>query len=575
MVRFISTFLRLFLYSYLLFIPIVSCVAVQDPEGGPPDTTPPKLIRSLPENGALNFKAKKIRCTFDKYIAGDDVENNLVIMPNVDAPKNKKPYRYNIHGKTLEITFNVPLKDDTTYCMHFNKAIKDIHEGTKATGAQLTFSTGSFIDPISLKGSVKELLTHKPVGDATVYLYDATRDPKEWQEKGTPDYYTTTDKDGNFAIDCIRLGNYYIRATTGQSNNYKIDYEKDKYGFFKNPIDLNDSREDILLPLVAADVRDLKLLRSTAQRGFFEIVFNKAITKYQLIPLQTLGAKGKPAIYSFLSEQSPKTIIIYNTFGLLEGDCFKVRLSAEDALHMKLEEDIEIGFKEGHTEGSKKALSCTLSPRALPSICSDFTESILFNKPIKEINAALIYFECSNQQKMLLKENEWSWNENRTKLTIKKHFTEEEMMQFATQEEEKETKPKVVRQMVKLSIEAGACIAFDKSTNKKIDQTYLLRKKEETGTISGNVETAVSDFIIELLNDKDKVVDSIRNKKSYQFTMVPPGSYKMRLLVINQGEEEWSPGNIIQNIEPNPVIFYEKEINMTENWDVTGIDFKF
>lgn len=575
MLRSISMLIQLFRLSYLLLMPIVSCVAVQTPEGGPPDETPPKLVRSLPENGALHFKGKKIRLTFDKDIAVENIYNNLLIMPKLDQPKNKQPYSYTVSGKTLQLTLHAPLKEETTYSIHFNKAIKDTHEGTKPTSGVVTFSTGSFMDPITIKGKVKELLTSQPVGDVNVYLYSAARDPQEWQEKGIPDYYTTADKDGNFTIGCIRLGKYYIRATTGQSSTYKIDYEKDKYGFFKDPIDLNDDREDIVLSLIASDVRDLKLLRGTPQKGLFEIVFNKAVTKYQLLPLETIGAKGKPQIYSFLSAQSPKIITIYNTFGLLEGDSFKVKLRAEDALHRSLEEDISIGFKEGKAEITKAALSYSLLPSTFPSILPDFTTSILFNKPIKAFKEALMYFECNHQQKIALKQTEWEWNENHTKLTIHKHFTPEEIRQFVTQTQEKENKSKVMEQMVTLQIESGACTAFDQSTHEKITQTYPLRKKEATGTISGNVETTTPYFIIELLNQKDECVAAIRNKKSYQFTMVPPGAYKMRLLVLNEGEEEWSPGDILQNIEPNPVIFYEKEINVTEKWDITGIDFTF
>ncbi|MEF2228462.1 MAG: Ig-like domain-containing domain [Candidatus Cardinium sp.] len=572
MLRFLV--LQLVHFSYLLLLPIISCVAVQEPEGGPPDETPPVLVRSFPEDGVLNFKGKTIRFTFNKDIDVENPYHNLLFMPKLAESKNKQPYSYSVNGKTLQLKLNAPLKEDTTYSIHFSKAVKDTHEGTKAMEKVLTFSTGSFIDPITMKGSIKELLTNRAVGNVSVYLYSAERDPQEWQQAGTPDYYTTADKDGNFTISCIRLGKYYLRATTGKGHTYKIDYEKDKYGFFKDPIDLNESREDIVLPLIAADVRDLKLLRGTPQKGWFEIILNKPITHYQLIPLQTVGTKGKPQIYSFFSEQSPKIIIIYNTFGLLEGDTFKVKLRAEDALHRALEETIAIRFKEGKIDPTH--LSYSLSPQPLPSILPAFTTSILFSKPIKGFKEDLIYFECKYQEKIPLKQDEWVWNENQTKLTIKKHFTPEEIMQFVTQTKEaKDDKSKAMQQMVTLHIEPGACTAFDQTTHKKISQSYPLRKKEETGTVSGNVETTTYHFIIELLNQKDECVASIRDKKSYQFTMIPPGSYSIRLLVLNAGEEEWSPGDILKNIEPNPVIFYEKEINVIENRDITGIDFKF
>lgn len=562
-------------WHYLAIMLLVSCVTEQLPEGGPPDETPPKLVRSFPENGALNFKDRKIRVTFNKNIAVEDIYNKLLVMPKLDKPENKQPYNYFINGKTLELKLNSPLKADTTYSIHFNDVVKDKREGTKATDVVLTFSTGSFIDPITAKGKTKDLLTDKLVGGVNVYLYSAERDPKEWQEKGIPDYYGVSDKDGNFTIDRIRLGKYYIRATTGKNSKYEIDYENDKYGFFKDPIDLNDSQDAIVLPLITADVRDFKLLRSSSQKGFFEIAFNKAIEKYQLTALQTIGVKGKPQLYSLLSDKSPKTVFLYNTFGLLAGENFKVKLIAEDTMHMVLEESLSIHFKEGREDVTKSGLAVSLAPRALPSVLSTFTESVLFSKPIKEIKQELIYFACKDQKRIALKEDELEWNSNRTKLTIKKNFSQEEMMQFLTEEKERQDTSKVVKQVVVLLVEAGACTAFDKAKNKEIKISYPIRNEEETGTIAGNIDTSISYFIIELLDGNDKVVDSIRNKKDYQFTMIPPGTYKMRILVLNEGEDSWSPGNIRKNIEPSPVIFYEKDITVVAKWDVTGIDFKF
>ena len=89
--------------------------------------------------------------------------------------------------------------------------------------------------------------------------------------------------------------------------------------------------------------------------------------------------------------------------------------------------------------------------------------------------------------------------------------------------------------MVILQIEEDACTAFDKEQNKKIRLTYPLRNEEETGTIMGNIETAADHFIIELLDNKNEVIDSIRDLKKYKFTMIPPGCYKMRILFTKCG----------------------------------------
>lgn len=552
---------------------LVSCVTVQTPEGGPPDERPPMLIRTVPENGSLNFKGKKITLTFDKDISVENVYAKLKVMPKLDKPKNKQPYSYKVCGNTLKITLNVPLKEDATYAMHFNDVVKDIHEGTKATNAVLTFSTGSFIDPITAKGCIKDLLTNKPVGDVHVFLYNAERDPKAWNDKGEgePDYYTTSDKEGNFTIERIRLGRYYIRAMTGKKHACEIDYEKEKYGFLRDPIDLTDSREDIVVPLVAADVRDFKLLRVVPQKGLCEIVLNKPVKTYAVFPLQVVGTNTQ--LYSFVDPTAPKTVCVYNTLGMLGGEDFELKLMAEDTLHVLLEKQVTIRFKEGKQD--VKRLTHSLKPRPIPSIVPRFKETISFNKPMAKVHASLLYFEGKHQEKIGLTKEALHWNATKTQLTIKKNFSEEELKKFTTTQKEGASAHTTIQRSIALKMDAGACIAFDQEKSKPIDSTYVLRNEAETGTVSGTIETTHGCFRIDLLNEKDEVVDSIRNQKNYQFKMVPPGTYAIRILVLQEGKKEWLPGNIRKNIEPDPVVFYEKPISVVEAWEVTGIDFKF
>ncbi|MBX9890116.1 MAG: Ig-like domain-containing protein [Amoebophilaceae bacterium] len=565
--------------KYIISLLMVSCVAVQQPEGGPKDETPLKIVRSFPKDSALNFKRNKISVTFNKDIKVDNIYAKLVITPQLEKSKKKQPYTYSVSGKTLALKFNAPLKIDTTYSIHFSEAIKDLHEGLKAVGCLLTFSTGSFIDPMVAAGKVKELLSDKPVGGVSICLYNTERDPKEWEENDTPDYYTTSDKEGNFKIQRIRLGNYYMRATTGKGSKFKIDYEKDQYGFFKTPLNLSDSREDIVIPLITNDVRDLKLLNTVPEKGLCKVVFNKPITTYNLVALQTITAANKLELCSHILSTAPNTLVIYNTLGLLEGERYEAKVAVEDHLHQLLEAplSIQFKFKEGKIEPEK--LTYTLEKRVIDSISSSFEQAILFSKPIKQFNEKLIYFEGKDKeaQKKFLSEKEWEWNVDQTKLTLKKTFSTEELTQIAQEKEKEKEKEqdttKSVKRFITLSIGEGAFITADKLYNQAGSQAYLLRNEEETGSIAGTITTHFPHFIIELLNDKHKIVDSIRDTTNYHFAMVPPGDYRIRVLVVNEGETAWSPGNIRKNIEPNRVVFYPDKITIMEKMDVQGMDF--
>jgi len=57
------------------------------PTGGPKDITPPRVMKSFPANGALNFKKKQIQIDFDEMISIEKPTENVIISP----PQLKPP----------------------------------------------------------------------------------------------------------------------------------------------------------------------------------------------------------------------------------------------------------------------------------------------------------------------------------------------------------------------------------------------------------------------------------------------------------------------------------------------------
>jgi len=59
---------------------------------------------------------------------------------------------------------------------------------------------------------------------------------------------------------------------------------------------------------------------------------------------------------------------------------------------------------------------------------------------------------------------------------------------------------------------------------------------------------------------------------------VPPGTYKVRLLIDSNNNGKWEPGNILTNTPPEPILYYTSDQNTTElilraNWELIDIDF--
>ena len=115
----------LFLPFYLLvFLLLVSCAKMGQPDGGWFDETPPKVIGASPADGAVNVNQKKINIYFDEFIKLDNPSEKVVVSPpQLEQPEIKGA------GRRIQISLVDSLKANTTYTIDFSDAISDNNEG--------------------------------------------------------------------------------------------------------------------------------------------------------------------------------------------------------------------------------------------------------------------------------------------------------------------------------------------------------------------------------------------------------------------------------------------------------------
>ena len=133
----------MFMFDCRFIIPILfllsSCAQVGSISGGPKDQQPPRIISCNPHDGQKNVNVDYILIEFDEYINLQKPNENIVLLPaNVE-------YEYILKGKELQINFKEKLKENTTYSLYLNEAVKDITEGNDSL-IQIAFSTGNEID---------------------------------------------------------------------------------------------------------------------------------------------------------------------------------------------------------------------------------------------------------------------------------------------------------------------------------------------------------------------------------------------------------------------------------------------
>src|SRR5690606_37736257 len=114
-------------FSYIFFAIIFQgCASIQQPTGGPKDTTPPKILSEEPKNLTTNFHQKQIAITFDEYIKLQNEFTEISFSPDMEIRPTFK-----IKKKTLLINLPDSLEQNTTYTINFGKALVDFNEGNE------------------------------------------------------------------------------------------------------------------------------------------------------------------------------------------------------------------------------------------------------------------------------------------------------------------------------------------------------------------------------------------------------------------------------------------------------------
>lgn len=200
----------LYLFSFLF----TGCAQIGMPTGGVKDTIPPHLVKATPTLNAVAFSGNKIVLTFDEYIELQDIQSNLMVSP---APKNNPIISSNL--KTISIRLKDSLQPNVTYRIDFGSAIKDINEGNLLRDFSYTFSTGNYIDSMSISGKVFIAETGKTDSTLQVLLYRNTSDTAITSRKA--DYIAKVKGDGSFYFTNLPNDRFRIYALKdGDGNKY-------------------------------------------------------------------------------------------------------------------------------------------------------------------------------------------------------------------------------------------------------------------------------------------------------------------------------------------------------------------
>jgi hypothetical protein len=219
--------------GYILIIVFLlsnGCAQQGAPTGGPIDEDPPILLSAEPANYSINFTDKKILLTFDEFLDMGNFVQELVVSP----PMDEKP-EIKLRNKTLIIEFEEELKEDITYTFNFGEGIKDLNERNILMNFEYVFSTGDYLDSLSIKGRLKNAFDLSIIEPPIyVMLYTEQRDSLPLID--IPYYVGRSDKEGNFAVNNLRPDDYKLFVLKDGNNNFLFDLPAEEIAFLDSSL---------------------------------------------------------------------------------------------------------------------------------------------------------------------------------------------------------------------------------------------------------------------------------------------------------------------------------------------------
>ncbi|MBR6774629.1 MAG: Ig-like domain-containing protein [Bacteroidales bacterium] len=571
---------------FALVLSLTRCANVVSPTGGPKDTVPPIVLQASPENQSTNFSGKEIHITFDEYVTLNNPNNNIMISP----PLENNP-EYKLNGKSLIIKFKEPLKSDVTYSINFGEAIKDLHEGNIFKDYSFTFSTGDVIDTLTFEGKVLQAADHKPSPDFFVMLYTENDtlpfDSLPYLVK--PNYVTKTDKEGKFKFSGLKENEYLIFALKDGNSNLRFDLPNEEIGFTVDNLQLTINSLQLTIDSLQLTGDSLQLTSDSLQ-----------LTSDSLqLTSDSLRVKDEPFIlYSFLEEDSvqrllkkevpedgllrfafsypakdvkievmetlPDSFAIYPTHSANYDSILWYFTPNKDSLLLAINYDTlindtsQISLKPRKTEGRRRGKEQTISSL---NIANNVTGGKL--KPEQD----LIFTFKEPVTEIIMRDTSWYIVDKDT-IINDLQFTKIDSFGLKYKLE----KTFVPEQSYKIIIPDSVFFSFKGVTNDTTKITFKVPALSEYGNIFITIEKPedVSQVIVELLDDKEKVVERqiIGETSKVGFTNLVPKKYKLKATLDRDGNGRWSPGHYGRKILPENVIYHKDIFDVKANWDI-------
>ena len=531
--------MRIFFALGIAFI-LTRCANVVPPTGGPKDTIPPTLIRSIPENQQIKFKGSQVELTFDEAVTLKNPKEEIIITPNTG-----KETQFIARKNTVIIKPPKEFENDITYSMAFRQAVVDLNEGNPTEDIRLAFSTGNYIDSLKIFGRVQRWPEDVPADKITVALYQSDTFNIL---KSQPNIFTRTDKKGRFSITNLKPGKYLIYVFEDKNKNLRADTQSEHVGFLLDTINTATHKDSIRIYATRLDVRPLRINSYKNISNYGIVRTNKNLNSYKLTEVKT----GRRIVSQFGATQNE--ILYYPT---TEGkDSTKVKLSVLDSAGYQTDSVFHI--KKTSQKPIKEAFKLTTGPT--------------------------ISYEGEQQTKILIETNLPIRTQQSDSLLIlldtiplfKRKFearydTIYKRLEITTALQLPDT---LKKNEISATITKGTFYSLFNDSSKSINIKLPLRKQATLARLIVESTRANNNILIQALNDKGEVLQQEPLRKKNLFRNLPPENIQLRAVFDSNQNNKWDAGHIIKRRPPERVAYYlnenrERRIPLRANWELT------
>jgi len=583
---------RLFQFTlplvFIYFIFFHSCANQGiGPSGGPKDSIPPVVINSIPVPFQTMYTGKEIAVTFNEYVVTDNLTEKLVISP----PLAKKP-DIGTKGKSVSIKFSEDLIPDRTYSLDFQDGIKDYNENNKLKELRMVFSTGSQLDSLRIGGYILDAYTLLPAKNVLATLY--TFDNDSVFQNLRPDFIARTNDEGYFLFDNLPPDHYKLYGLKDEDKNLFYSQATESIAFsdtmispsvqfVANPdtvINGNDtiiskgqnlySPNNVTILLFQEKVYNqfiVSLKRDPADKCL--IVFNEPVT--DSLKIETLDSLMPKTWNEVELSNNKDSVSVYITDSILaKTDTLLVKISyqATDSSGNSIVKTDTLKMLYSKTEVSKAK-----KKEDKPADDQYFKFSTNLIQSNFDINKSIIIESPSpigDLKKEMIELNEIINDSTLKTVNLELQTEKDSNRKF------KLLFPLAGNTKYQLTIDTAVVKTFTGIYNAGFSSKFSTQKADFYGSIILSLSgiRGKGRLLLIKYNEKGEKEDVIRElflegpQQTVVLDFLKPDKYVLKFVSDLNNNCKWDTGNLSKNLQPEPVSYFEKVINVKSNWEV-------